>query len=321
MKISLSLTSFHGTIDQQLELACSSPHDLIHLDYMDNFDLEYVIKKLKEKNIPADLHIVSSNAIECLVNLKNKNLLDNLNYVFVQIEKLDKKSLSILKTFNNVDIAIQVSSDWNKYKEFIVDSNTILIMTSTPGKSGGIFHEDTYNKILLAQDLNPKVRLYVDGGVTAENFDNLKEMNIHTVVIGSFLAKAHDINLRYTKLKNNQNLQVLLVTLSEPIKNLPIIERTDLKSVLQAMKKHSSNYVLIKNNDSLGIVTDGDLKRYLIDKSKSLVNNNLFYMKETDTLEDLFSNKFFRFELGCIPLKNDKGQIKNALNVNALIRK
>jgi len=253
--------------------------------------------------------------------LKNKNLLDNLNYVFVQIEKLDKKSLSILKTFNNVDIAIQVSSDWNKYKEFIVDSNTILIMTSTPGKSGGIFHEDTYNKILLAQDLNPKVRLYVDGGVTAENFDNLKEMNIHTVVIGSFLAKAHDINLRYTKLKNNQNLQVLLVTLSEPIKNLPIIERTDLKSVLQAMKKHSSNYVLIKNNDSLGIVTDGDLKRYLIDKSKSLVNNNLFYMKETDTLEDLFSNKFFRFELGCIPLKNDKGQIKNALNVNALIRK
>ena len=194
-------------------------------------------------------------------------------------------------------------------------------MTSTPGISGGVFHADTYNKILLAQNLNPKARLYVDGGVTAENFDNLKEMNIHTVVIGSFLAKAHDINLRYTKLKNNQNLQVLLVTLSEPLKNLPMIENNDLTSVLQAMEKYSSNYVLIKNYNGIGIVTDGDLKRHLIDKNTSLVNDKLFCMKETDTLEDLFSNKFFRFELGCIPLKHDNGQIKNALNVNTLIRK
>lgn len=47
MKISLSLTSFHGTIDEQIESACSSPHDLIHLDYMDNFDLVYTYEQDK----------------------------------------------------------------------------------------------------------------------------------------------------------------------------------------------------------------------------------------------------------------------------------
>ena len=321
MKVSLSLMSFDGDIDQKIYKACNSPHDIIHIDYMDDFDLIYVLQELQSKNKQADLHIVSSNVIKCLQDLRSKSLLDKLNYVFVQIENLDDESLSQLKTFNEVDIAIQVSSDWENYKDFILSSSTILIMTSTPGKSGGVFHTDTYNKVLLAQNINPKARLYVDGGITADNCDNLKEMNVHTLVIGSFLAKADDINLRYTKLKNNKNLQVLLVALSEPIKNLPFVENTDLVSVLTEMKKHSSNYVLVKREDVLGIITDGDLKRHLIDNDVSLVNYNLFHMKETDTLEDLFSNKCFRFELGCIPLLNDKGQIKNALHVNAIIRK
>jgi pentose-5-phosphate-3-epimerase len=323
MKISLSLTSFDGSIDKQLEAACKSPHDLIHLDYMDNFDLIYVIKKLKERNIQADLHIVSSSPEDCLNKLKDNNCLEYLNHVFVQIENL--QNLSLYKTYK-VNPAIVVSTNWNLYKEQIIDAESLLIMTTVPGISGGKFDESTYEKIKLANEFNSNLRLYVDGGVSSENFSKLNELSIHTVVIGSFLAKATDINLRYAKLRHDQNLSVPLVSLSEPIKNLPVTEDVSLDSVLRIMNKYSSNFTLVKDQKIIGIITDGDLKRnlvsnHLISNSPLPVNKDFFVMDETNTLEDLFTDPRFRFEMGCIPLKNSNQEILNAIDLRSLIRK
>ena len=107
MYVSASIKSFFFNINKIIK----SPKDLIHIDYMDDFDLIELIKKLVKKGEKFDLHIISKNYLNILNELKKNNLLSKPKFIFVQIEELksslDKKIFEI----DNVYPAIKISSN------------------------------------------------------------------------------------------------------------------------------------------------------------------------------------------------------------------
>lgn len=326
MQISLSLLSFDGSLKQKIERACRSPHDLIHIDYMDDIDLEYTIRELSNKNRKMDLHIVSSKPDSVINLLISRNLFNLLNYCFVQIENVNKKNLKNLFADSRVNPAIMASTELSDFQEFLKMSDTILIMSSTPGKSGGTFNDKTYSVISSIKKINDKARLYIDGGVSEQNFIQLEAENLHTAVIGTYLAKSKTIFLAYRQLKSNSNTNVTLKSLSEPTRNLPVCNSNNVLNVIKIMNEYKSNYALEFDfqNNFRGIITDGDLKRHIQEKQsltkEDVINSNgkFFYMMESDSLSDLLKHSKFRKELGCVPLISNEGKFESFVTLNAI---
>ena len=326
MLVSLSILSFEGNLFEKIEKASNSPHDLLHIDFMDDFDLEAVIHNLRSRNETFDLHIVSKNAVKIVDELRNKNLLKYLNYCFVQVENLGIEELAQVLLIPEISPAIMVSTNVDKYAEIISSSDSILIMASTPGKSGGSFNSETFNFISLIQRLNDNLRVYIDGGVSLTNFDKLKAMSLHTAVIGSFLAKSHEINISYRKLRNIADTQVKLSALSEPLKNLPTCRSDKLIDVIKSMAEKKSNYVvkIDKEGKLSGIITDGDIKRFIVknkglnEKDKIQFNTNFICIDVDRRLSDLLGLGVLRSELGCIPLRSKNGKFESAITMKSI---
>ena len=218
------------------------------------------------------------------------------------------------------------SSEISEFQELLKQSDTILIMASTPGKSGGIFNNKTYSAITSLKKINDKARLYIDGGVSEQNFMRLETENLHTAVIGTFLAKSKTIFVAYRQLRTNSNTNVTLKSLSEPKRNLPVCNTNNVLSVIKIMNKYKSNFALNFDcqNNFRGIITDGDLKRYIQEKQcltkEDVISSNkdFFYMKDTDSLSDLLKHSKFRKELGCVPLISNDGKFESFITLNAI---
>lgn len=327
MKISLSLMSFTGSVNEKIAAAKKVPHDLLHIDYMDDFDLKSTILASKAEGLRIDLHIVSATALETLANLANEDLLKDLDFIFVQVENVEKKNLREIFSFPNVYPAIMVSTDWVEYINYSSKSDAILIMTSTPGISGGKFNEKTYECISMAQKNNPSARIYVDGGVSANNYLKLRDKSIHTVVIGSFLAKSQCPARTHLQLKSNQHIGVTLKSVSDQIRLMPTVYEATLFNVLDVMNTFKSNFVLVLSENGIlkGIITDGDIKRYILTKKNIQLNSEItpnedFFAKfESDSIDDLLTDSKFRHALGCIPLKDENNNINSVVRINKLL--
>lgn len=326
MLVSLSILSFEGSLNEKIEKASNSPHDLLHIDFMDDFDLEAVINNLRSRKETFDLHIVSKNSLETVKDLENKDLLKYLNYCFVQVENIEIEVLGQLFLNPEISPAIMVSSSIDEYREIISSAESILIMASTPGKSGGSFNSETFDFISRVQMLNDNLRIYIDGGVSQANFNKLKAKSLHTAVIGSFLAKSDKINISYRQLGNIADAEVKLSTLSEPLKNLPTCQSDNILDVIRSMSEKKSNYIFKIDKDGKlnGIITDGDIKRFIL-KNKGLnetdmirFNSNFFYMDAEKKLSDLLELETLRAELGCIPLRSENGKFESAITIKSI---
>ena len=326
MLISLSILSFEGNLDEKIERASNSPHDLLHIDYMDDFDLEAVINNLRSRKETFDLHIVSKHSLKVVNTLKTKNLIKYLNYCFVQVENL--KNEALVEVFSNPEIspAIMVTSNIDEYDKIIKSAGSILVMASTPGKSGGSFNPATFDYISCIKKLNDNIRIYIDGGVSLTNFDKLKAESLHTAVIGSFLSKSDTINVSYRQLTTNAEANVKLSAVSEPLKNLPICRNNKIIDVIESMAEKKSNYILKLDQDGKlkGIITDGDIKRFILEnqglteKDTIQFNSNFFYMDAGKKLSDLLKLENLRAELGCIPLRSQNGEFESAVTVKSI---
>ena len=108
MRISLSLMTFDGKLNEKLLEASKFNTSSLHIDYLDDFDLEEVIIKTKKSFTNFDLHIISQNPFKVLKDLKLKNLLPP--NTFVQVESLEEFNFENFQELN-VSMGIQVNTD------------------------------------------------------------------------------------------------------------------------------------------------------------------------------------------------------------------
>ena len=92
------------------------------------------------------------------------------------------------------------------------------------------------------------------------------------------------------------------------------------------MAKKRSNYTikLDKTGKLQGIITDGDIKRFILrnqgvtEKDTIQFNSNFFYMDAGKKLSDLLKLEIFRSELGCVPLRSENGEFDSAVTVKSI---
>ncbi|MFT4738235.1 MAG: ribulose-phosphate 3-epimerase, partial [Paraglaciecola sp.] len=145
MKISASLysskeRSMHALVEELDECHI----DFFHIDCNDDpsvFDDIATIRK--SSNTPIDLHIISENPAKYFDLIKEHQV----EYVTFQFEQLPKDT--IFPDFPDAKLGLAIVSETpvQVFEDFKNQFDFILMMTTTPGQSGGVFQKNNFKKI------------------------------------------------------------------------------------------------------------------------------------------------------------------------------
>ena len=164
MKISASIySSSNKNLEENIRILDELNIDMIHIDFNDKkSDEEKIfsdIKRIKSlSSIPIDLHIISENPS------KYFDYISDLKIEFVTFQYETIKEKFSIPSFKKTLIGIAVVSNTSidiieKYKKKI---DFILLMTTTPGESGGKFNTKNFKKIRECRAKYPRKKIHVD---------------------------------------------------------------------------------------------------------------------------------------------------------------
>lgn len=326
MDTSISLMSFGPNIASNLGSISGIKFNRVHLDYCENYDLKKAIKDVVNAGLFPDVHIVAADPTPAINEILSQTRLPTPT--FVQLEPLDKAG-ELFCEHNNIQPAIMVSSNIHFYDNIIQQAEYILIMATTPGVSGGVFDEKTFDVIRIVKAINSNIRIYVDGGVNDKNFERLRLLGVHTAVIGSYLSDLTTSMKRQGSLLCDLDIRLPLLSLSEPIENLPCTQTLDLREVLRIMLSYGQNFIFHIGDDLSikGLLTDGDIKRFLVGSdayqsiSSTVItpNSKPISLPDTARLSHLIEKGLLDLRYGAIPLRSKDGNMRNAIPIRKLI--
>ena len=103
---------------------------------------------------------------------------------FIKLAKKYKKSIGI---------AINPETPSEDIAQYLGLIKNVLVMTVHPGKYGSPFLPSVLNKIKYLRELNKKINIEVDGGITPETMRLCKRAGANQFVVGSFLQNAKNV--------------------------------------------------------------------------------------------------------------------------------
>jgi ribulose-phosphate 3-epimerase len=201
--LSVKKENILGTI-YNLEVAKT---DYYHIDVMDgefvknntNNLMQDYLNSIKEiSNIPLDIHLMVNN----IKTFVDAYLPFEPNIITFHIEACKNKE-EVLETIkyiknNNVKVGIAVKPETKieEIYEYIPLIHEVLVMTVEPGKGGQKLIPETVEKVKqLKQYLEREkldIDIEVDGGVTIENKEILKNAGANILVSGSCIVNSKD---------------------------------------------------------------------------------------------------------------------------------
>lgn len=311
MRVSTSVLAFDGTISEKVNKLLKSGVTYCHIDYSEEYQICELFDELIDTDVICDMHIVSPNALSVVKSIKNHKFYKEILFKFFQVELVSAKDIGTLIKTYNIAPAIHVDTDISKFHEEIRHSRSVLIMTTMPGVSGGKFNNSAFDHIEYIKSNLPKTKIYVDGGIDDKISLDLIKAGVHTSVIGSFIAKKKSPKKAFELLSSHIDDDTLVDCLSEPISAFPKVEMPTPKNIIYEMLKFRTNFCLIVSKDLnvLSVITDGDLKRGLVNNSFDInelikIKSNFYHGFSGETISELFDRVPVRPELGCIPIMN-----------------
>ena len=201
--LSVKKENILGTI-YNLEVAKT---DYYHIDVMDgefvenntnNLMQDYLTSIKEISNIPLDIHLMVNN----IKKIVDAYLPFEPNIITFHIEACKNKEevLETIKYIKNnnvkVGIAVKPKTKIEEIYEYIPLIHEVLVMTVEPGKGGQKLIPETVEKVKqLKQYLEREkldIDIEVDGGVTIENKEILKNAGANILVSGSCIVNSKD---------------------------------------------------------------------------------------------------------------------------------
>ncbi len=177
--------------------------DLVHCDVMDGvfvnnitFGIKMVEDLRKMTSLPLDCHLMIvhpekyverfAKAGADYITVHYEACQDNLKEVLLQIKATGVKCGAVI----NPDTSVE------KIKEVIPLCDMVLVMSVFPGFGGQKFIPSALDKLrelrTIIDGLGKEIALEIDGGVTAENVEEIKAAGADVIVAGSAVFKAAD---------------------------------------------------------------------------------------------------------------------------------
>jgi CBS domain-containing protein len=209
----------------------------------------------------------------------------------------------------------------------------VLLMTTTPGKSGGVFNKDTFRKIRQFRRMFPTHQIQVDGGVNAEVSFILRNLGVQCAVVGSFLFKNQTVgpallHLKKEVVSSRFTIKDFMIEVAE----LPVLElrRLTFEDVLRTIDRYALAFVLMVDEGKFaGLISNADVRKGLLrclpDLNRieplSLINRRPIVIGEEQTISELLEVvKKANFPLQYIPVVNAAGDLTGALTFTQLIK-
>ena len=216
MRISASISSLQKRqIPDTVSMLDQAGVNFYHLDSVENREIFDFAKSLGEiTQTPMDLHLITSDPVKYWDEIRESGI----DAIVIQLEALHSTLIIPDDMRGKVGLAILATSSPELFKPYEKVASSLLIMTTTPGYSGGKFQKEQFANILRFRFMYPKVPLIVDGGVTAEISSVLTFMGIPQVVSGSYLFSAETVFETVSKLRDKpiMHWKVSDISLSEP---------------------------------------------------------------------------------------------------------
>ena len=195
------LSADFGNLARDVKAICEAGCDLVHVDVMDghfvpNLTIGPVVVSAiaKAATKPLDIHLMVQNNtffVELFAPLKPE-------YISFHIEE-EKNPHRLIQKIRSLGIKPAIVLNPHTPPEaieyLIEDLDMVLVMSVNPGFGGQSFIPNVVKKIQRLKELrdviNPNCLIEIDGGVTNENIEMLKDAGVDVCVAGSYVFK-HD---------------------------------------------------------------------------------------------------------------------------------
>ena len=305
--------------------------DYFHIDCNNNPDVFKDIDEIKKiSQTPVDLHIIS-NEPEKYFDLISESKPDLVTFQYedlpghVRFPKVDgvKYGLAVVS-----DTPVEVFAEYQDQCDFI------LIMTTTPGQSGGKFRKDNFRKIRKFRNRFQGKGIHVDGGVNDETGFILRLLGVHSVVSGSFLVNHESLGEALLHLRSSvihSDFQIKDFMIDE--EDAPVLTEGSfqVKDAIRKIDEGNMGFALVKgaNGALAGITSNADIRKGLLKNLDDLNKTSLTDIINLDPvsiLEDATISELLElirsknFLISYLPVTSKNNKLTGALSFINLIR-
>lgn len=329
MKISASVySSTDGSLEEVVRDLDQHSIDYLHIDCRDNEAVFDDIQHIRTfSQTPIDLHLITADP---------ERYFDRINALNIELVTLQYEDLNgYLYTGGlHARMGLSVVSDTD-IQAFQPDHyDFILMMATTPGKSGGQFDKINFRKIRQFRRKFPSKAVHVDGGVNGEVSFILRNMGVEGAVVGSYLFRSLPLGAALLNLKSNDiESHYVVRDFMRSREEIPLLGpgQRDLKDVLQSIEDLKLGFTILEdaNQKIEGIVSNADLRREMLRKVdrpqemsvQDMINRHPIAIDENSTVKSMLQKvKGYDFPINYLPVVNEEGKVTGVVSFLNLVK-
>lgn len=225
IRVSPSILCIDYNNDEVLKLALNDIEkagaQMVHLDVMDGkfvpnktFDHTLVDKIRDMTSLMLDVHLMVEHPEDVIANYADAGA----DIITIHYEAC-KDPLAVLKLIKEKNvlagIAISPKTPALKLKDILETGivDVVVVMGVNPGKSGQTIIPGSAEKIAEIRDLDKKVHIEIDGGVTLKNSSILRKMGVNIIVSSKAIFEAKNMKKAIKTLKGKNFISRLIENL------------------------------------------------------------------------------------------------------------
>jgi ribulose-phosphate 3-epimerase len=193
------LSADFGNLERDVKAICEAGCDLVHVDVMDghfvpNLTIGPVVVSAiaKAATKPLDIHLMVENNtffVDLFAPLQPE-------YISFHIEE-EKNPHRLIQYIRSLGIkpaiVLNPHTPAEAIEYLLADLDMVLVMSVNPGFGGQSFIPTVVEKIkrlkVLRDRINPDCLIEIDGGVSDQNIEMLKDAGVDVCVAGSYVFK------------------------------------------------------------------------------------------------------------------------------------
>jgi ribulose-phosphate 3-epimerase len=222
VKVAPSILAIDYNNDEILDKALAdiekAKANFVHLDVMDgkfvknkSFDHKLVDKIRDKTNLMLDVHLMVEDPDKVIDDyVKAGADIITVHYEACKNVEATLKKISDQNVLTG--LAISPKTPVLKIKDYLDSGNVdmVVVMGVKPGACGQEFIPGSAEKIAEIRELNKKVYIEIDGGVTLKNAKLLRKMGVNIIVSGSTIFKSENMKKTIQQLKGKYFMHKIL---------------------------------------------------------------------------------------------------------------